>query len=520
LLFYGIGDLLLINKTEMNVYQKSFKLILAGNTNVAAMINVIIRATLQARSDTHNNALTFRQIHVFHTEQSLAALTTSKSSWQSALSHYQISSTSLVHHVTKIEDSNVDRFRDLVEQLRTIVNPLDNAQNYVDLTNGISSLKSILAVFAYVLDIENIYSLETSFSADSDTRKKQSLLFYHELEEEGVSVEYRKFPPIGEFDTFGKFNYTEVLRHRSIIDELVSSLTHLLPPGLDIEHLRESLLSGVHSRLLGEVTKESYSYRHSIFASSAGIEEIANIILTIFKDANLENKTLGQKLEEVRGVFDNNPKYFVNTKTLEHLTQLMTAIRNDIAHPSTENGYSKEITAIQSRLSSQLAFTFLQFTTKTLGAFLDEKGQIVNIKNLETPIEEDETVFYFGFDGDSTGDYLDIAFGESSEEEVKKRSKIVKGAIEALKKLIFKETKDHKSIFFAEGDNILFKSRYKVSLLNEMQRIYKAQTGLTGSIGYGKTLPEVSLAMRLSKAKGGDSILGIALQDSGETNNT
>jgi hypothetical protein len=167
-----------------------------------------------------------------------------------------------------------------------------------------------------------------------------------------------------------------------------------------------------------------------------------------------------------------------------------------------------------------LAFTFLQFTTKTLGAFIDQNGQLVNIKNLEDPLEEDETVFYLGFDGDSTGDYLDRAFGESSEEEVTQRSKTVKGAIEALKKLIYKETKDDKSLFFAEADNILFKSRYKISLLNEMQIIYKVQTGLTGSIGYGKTLPEVSLAMRLSKAKGGGSIMGIALLDSGETNNT
>ncbi|NEP80550.1 MAG: hypothetical protein F6K39_21695, partial [Okeania sp. SIO3B3] len=59
---------------------------------------------------------------------------TTSVAWQEALSNYKISSTSLVHHVTKIEDSNVDTFRDLVEQLRTIVNPLDNPQNYIDLT--------------------------------------------------------------------------------------------------------------------------------------------------------------------------------------------------------------------------------------------------------------------------------------------------------------------------------------------------------------------------------------------------
>jgi GH24 family phage-related lysozyme (muramidase) len=86
--------------------------------------------------------------------------------------------------------------------------------------------------------------------------------------------------------------------------------------------------------------------------------------------------------------------------------------------------------------------------------------------------------------------------------------------------LIYKETKDRNSILFAEGDNILFKAHYQVSLLKELQRIYRDKTGLTGSIGYGKTLPEVSLAMRLSKAKGGDGIMGIALKDSGEGDNS
>ena len=138
---------------------------------------------------------------------------------------------------------------------------------------------------------------------------------------------------------------------------------------------------------------------------------------------------------------------------------------------------------------------------------------------METPVEEDETVFYFGFDGDSTGDYLDKAFGESSEEEVRRRSKIIHEAVEKLKNLICRKTKDNKSVLFAEGDNILFKSRYQVSLLNDIKRIYKDKTGQTGTIGYGKTLPEVALAMGLSKAKGGDSIIGISLRDSGETNN-
>ncbi|NEP06956.1 MAG: hypothetical protein F6K25_07580 [Okeania sp. SIO2G4] len=80
----------------------------------------------------------------------------------------------------------------------------------------------------------------------------------------------------------------------------------------------------------------------------------------------MENKTLGKKLDEVRDVFSQNPKYFVNTEILEHITRLITSVRNHIAHPSSENSYLKDIIAIQSRLSSHLAFAFLQFTTQAL----------------------------------------------------------------------------------------------------------------------------------------------------------
>jgi hypothetical protein len=499
----------------MSAARNSFKLILAGNTNVPAMINAIIRGTIQARSDSNNDSLTFRQVHIFHTEQSLQALTTTQAPWQKALDCYGIHVTSIVHHIVKIEDSNVERFRDLVEQLRTIVNPLDNANYYVDLTGGISALKTILAVFAYVLDIEHIYSLEVHFSDDPAVRKREWNLFYNELEQEEVKIDYRKFPPIREFDDFGKLNYTEVLRYRHVVDDLTHSLALLLPIGFDLGHLRESLLSGFNSRLIGEVSGESYNYRHSVFSLSSGVEEMANVILTILKNADIENKTLGQKLGEVRDLFANGPKYFINTETLEHLTKLITEIRNSVVHPTNNAGRNQESAIIQSRLSSQLALTFFQFTIKSLSAFLDQNGELVNVQLLEPSAESDGAVFYFGFDGDATGDYLETAFGESSQDEaeVSRRSQTVHKAIMTLRKIIFKETKNQESILFAEGDNVLFKAKYSPTMLGELQRAYKEQTGLSSSIGYGKTLREARIAMRLAKAQRGDSCLGISIQD-------
>jgi hypothetical protein len=165
-----------------------------------------------------------------------------------------------------------------------------------------------------------------------------------------------------------------------------------------------------------------------------------------------------------------------------------------------------------------LALTFFQFTIKSLAAFLDKNGKLVNVQLLEPSEESDGTVFYyFGFDGDATGDYLETAFGESSQDEaeVSRRSQTVHKAIMTLKKIIFKETKSQESILFAEGDNVLFKAQYRYSLLFELQRVYKEQTGLCSSIGYGKTLREARIAMRLAKAQRGDSCMGISIQDSG-----
>ncbi|KJU83610.1 hypothetical protein MBAV_004198 [Candidatus Magnetobacterium bavaricum] len=496
----------------MDIKDYTFKLIMAGNSNINSMINAIIRATIQLRSDNEQEMATFNQIHIFHTEESLNSLFKTTEKWQEVLTLYDISITAIVHHVTKLEGENVKRFDDIVEQLRTIVNPLHNELYYIDISGGISSLKTILAIFAYVLDIEHVYSLEVSFSKEPETRKRQSGLFYSQIEAEGLDIKYSKLPPIKKFDEFGRSNYTEILRHRQIIDDITSNIQHLLPKHFNLEHLRSSLLSGINSRLIAEVTGESYNYRHSIFSFSSGIEEIVNIILNITSNSNIEKETLGVKLGEIRKLCATKDKYFINEEVLESLTKLMSGIRNSIAHPSSEKEQNKELLATQSHLSAQLAITFIKFTINALLPFLDQDGRVIEIQDV-SPKEEDNTIFYFGFDGDATGDYLETAFVMSGidEEEVQMRSNILREAINKLKKLIKKTTKDHKSIIFAEGDNILFKSKFDNTLLNEIQSVYKKETGLSSSIGYGKTLRDVMIALRLAKAKNGESLVGISI---------
>lgn len=69
-------------------------------------------------------------------------------------------------------------------------------------------------------------------------------------------------------------------------------------------------------------------------------------------------------------------------------------------------------------------------------------------------------------------------------------------------------------VIFAAGDDLLFRGYVDRELLSELQKIYTRESGLTCSIGYGRTLREVYVAMKLAKAEPGKSgIVGIELAD-------
>ena len=448
--------------------------------------------------------------------------------------------------MTNIEDSSAERFRDLVEQLRTIVNPLNNTKYYIDITGGLPSLKSILAVFAYVLDIENVYSLEVKFSSHEETKRKQQRMFYSELlEQEDVRIDYKKFPPIREFDTFGKLNYTEVIRHRQLIGNIVNNLASLFPKSFDMKYIEASLLAGINSRLRGEVNGDSFEHSFSIFSNANAVDQLTGILLSQFEIKDPENgedkpdsqrgdaarselgnqksagkrkgdirdQTLGPKLRDTRKLMSSSSKYFIDPDTLEHLTELIAKVRNDVTHTNSTID-REQIAAIQSSLFSTLSLVFLQFIIKTLGAFADQNGNLLSSTILEPSMEEDDTIFYFGFDGDATGEYLEIAFGDLPEDELEviERSQKISDAINQLKRIICKTTKDKDSVLFAQGDNLLFKAPYRNSLIGDIQARYKDLTGLDSSIGFGRTLKESTIALRLAKSQPGDSVIGISIQ--------
>lgn len=133
-------------------------------------------------------------------------------------------------------------------------------------------------------------------------------------------------------------------------------------------------------------------------------------------------------------------------------------------------------------------------------------------KIVDTAFAPTEDYFY-GLDGDNTGGMLEGMFldKESNESVFQNMSQKVSRAISKIGKGIMA---NDGTIIFNAGDDLLFKGKFTYDQLLEMQANYtKWSDGCTCSIGFGKTLKETYLAMKLAKATPGkNTIIGIDLR--------
>lgn len=339
-------------------------------------------------------------------------------------------------------------------------------------------------------------------------------MYYRELEKREVTTEYRQFPPIREFDLFGKLNLTEVLRHRNIVDHLIDELKNTLDPLIDIDVIKSSLLTGISSRLLGEVNGKSSNYRHSIFSTATGVEQTANLLIELMVNEDASERTLGQKLASIRDSKINSSKYFINEKFLNYLTLLLNSIRNEVVHPHPEYKLSSEELRIKASLSSILSTAFIDYATKALKMFVTNSGEVVEVEFLSDSVVDADTIVYVGFDGDATGEYLERAFTDKSSDAIptiRSRSHSISTARVKIVELIETNSDIESPVIFAEGDDIFFSCYFNPDLLKEIQEAYTTFTGLTSSIGFGMTPHEASTALRLAKAESGNSVVGVKL---------
>ena len=209
---------------------------------------------------------------------------------------------------------------------------------------------------------------------------------------------------------------------------------------------------------------------------------------------------------EIKGKTTNTFDYLF----FEKLNDFMLYLRNSTTHKGRDISNSEKFKA---ELSVQMSLVFLDYYSTIVfdelqKSKVNEEQDVV----IEEIILDNLEVMYYGLDGDNTGQALESLF-ESNQTERKLRdfSNKIKNAKEVIVNYI-KGTKDG-TVIFAEGDDILFKGKFKKDELISIKNMYKEKTdGLTCSIAYANTFKELLFSMKLAKMEK-DSIRGIKINE-------
>lgn len=471
------------------------QLIILGNTNKYTFCNAIVAAQSKSKELL---GCSISEIYVIHSKESFELLFQKEGDWLVHLRQSGLNEELFINRVIlDIDDKSI-----LIKYIKNILNncKLDNL--IVDISNGTSEWKTILAVVSYVLDITSVYFIDSV----SLLKKENSKSF---LKEEQLKNYYKGMFNGKEIDKLASLNFTEVIRYVEKIDKL-SLIYGLLDKSLtNVDFFKNNLLHALKLKIQNdnEEIGDNALYRISSSAISASLEDLVDRFLLNYDICNIEDKTLGKKIHILQDVFREKSSPNFDLKFFEKFNDFMLYLRNSTTHKSLDLSNSEKF---KTALSMQMSLVFLEYYSTIIFNELEEmKDKSVSYSIMETLLDEAEER-YFGLDGDNTGQELEsLLFRAKKESQLSEFSNRVKKAKNEVVNYI---TSNKGKIIFAEGDDILFKGKFCFKDLETMKEIYfEHSKGISCSIAYGKDFKEVLLSMKLAKMEK-NTIKGISLK--------
>ena len=111
---------------------------------------------------------------------------------------------------------------------------------------------------------------------------------------------------------------------------------------------------------------------------------------------------------------------------------------------------------------------------------------------------------YYGLDSDKVGAVIELLLIRGEVEKLRQFSLQITDAINTMGQKI--QQAGGKIVFYA-ADSILYYGEVNEKINLELLKIFYERTKCTASIGIGKTTAEACLALKISKANGGNRII-------------
>jgi hypothetical protein len=481
-------------------------LIVLGNINRFTFANSILAANSKSL-EVFKTALS--SIFVIHSSESQNTLK-QYDDWLEHLIANNISDELFSNRKLEISGTE-DSVKKFAAYIEYIVNGLSVSSNLmIDLTNGTSLQKNLLSTVSYVLDVNHQYMIDI-------IQLSKTVQVKGFLSADVLLPSYVLSPNSTSLDKLAYLNLSEIIRYKRIIDNHTTRYSAIDQESSDEDFFKNNLSHSIQLKLRGDLTKDNSVYRIAASSISASVEDLLGILINKFlyvnKPGGANRLTFGEKLRELQSKLEEEVPPDFDIEFFKKFNDFILYLRNSTTHKSK---ILTDMEKFKADLSVKMAFPYIEFYTDLVYPILSSNSFSENpkqIKNLSySDISPSDTIYY-GIDGDNTGSILEQLFLSSSDEtKFKKLSESITKAIDKIYNFIRSDSKKS-SIVFKAGDDILFKGCLNEEKLKAIQEIYYETTsGLTCSIGYGKSFQEVYLALKLAKTKPGkNSIVGVEL---------
>ena len=475
------------------------RLIILGNTNRFTFCNAIVAALSKSREVLKQE---ITDIFVLHTQESFRELFIVNNDWINFLRKYNIYINNFINRVLSDDDKVIP----YLKYIKEIIEKSSLDTLLIDLSNGTSDKRTILSIITYVLDISNVYYIDTTLFFKNE---KNSQIFY---DDEIISKYYIRLSTNKEIDRLAYLNLTEVTRYKETVNRLSCVYEKINNDVSYNKFFKDNLLNAILLKIENDNKNISDNsiYRIASTAIASSLEDMIDKFLISIGINELDFKTLGNKIHMLQNELRGKTSQTFDFLFLEKFNDFILYLRNSTTHKGHDISDSERFKA---ELSVQMSLVFLDYYSTIVFNEL-KKTEIRKTEDIviEEIVLNKEKIIYYGLDGDNTGQALESLF-ESNQSEKKLHDFSFK--IKSAKDCIVNYIKNTKSgnIVFAEGDDILFKGKFSKEDLIYIKNMYKEKTGgLTCSIAYGNTFKELLFSMKLAKMEK-DSIRGIKINE-------
>lgn len=491
-------------------------LLIVGNTNHGTFVNAILAAQVHAKDDL---GLELEKILVLNSTESEKQFG-KEPQWRkqlAAIDGYAVNPeifTRVTVEFDHVQNPHIqphiqlDRAAHYVEDFLRTLDHRDAV--YVDLTNGTSHYKTVLANIAYIIGTQMPYFVNRGALPKDGVDKYWTL--------DQLKTAYTPLPAPSRLDRVAPVWLTDVRRFHDKAEraaevfERIANASPKHPHGAflnDIRHAIDDWFRGERASSQGRDNEYIANLDGAIRSLGIAFESLVNAVY-LRLELGKPKKILSAKLNDIRDhLAFSAPDY--DTKLFEASTRLLRELRNSSVH----DHQSAEFARVRVRLASELLFSVTDlFGIAYKNGFLTPASS--TIKSDTAPCAMGGTAgetYFFGLDGDDTGRILEQLFQEDQQaDEFKEFSRRISCAMKAVSKEA-KKPPFNANIVFQSGDDLLFRGTYDADALEHLRGIYRRVSGnQTCSVGFGRTPKEAYIALKMAKARPGkDSVMGIAV---------